>query len=164
LTLQSLLLRKFAMKPENAVDARRDAAFLPAEAALLFVYGTLRRGLHNHEEYLHDARFIGKAATREKYALVVGELPYVVKDRAVARIVGELYAVDAATLERVDVLEGHPAEYRREQILVVTGPGQELPAWIYFHPDPPGELIASGDFSDCRAACGFHCKRTGISC
>lgn len=139
------------MKPVNSVDSRCDAASLPGEGALLFVYGTLRRGLQNHEEYLRNARFMGKATTRDRYALVVGELPYVVKDRAVARIVGELYAVDAATLERVDGLEGHPDEYRREEILVMTAQGQELRAWIYFYADPPGELIASGDFSDCRA-------------
>jgi gamma-glutamylaminecyclotransferase len=135
------------MKPLNSVDPCCDAASLPGEGALLFVYGTLRRGFENHEDYLHNAQFMGNASTRDEYALVVGELPYVVKDRAVARIVGELYAVDAATLEQVDGLEGHPDEYRREEILVLTGQGQELCAWIYFYPDPVGELIASGDFS-----------------
>ena len=115
---------------------------------LLFVYGTLRRGFENHEAYLQDAQFLGRAVTQNKYALFLGDFPYLNKIPAVSSIVGEIYRVDEQTLAHIDCLEGHPEEYRRELITVVTEQGTEYSAWTYFYPEPRGGLIKSGDYLD----------------
>ena len=113
---------------------------------LVFVYGTLRKGFCNHH-FLRRAKFLGRARTKEKYALYVGEFPYVVKNRPVSFIVGEVYAVDNAALAALDELEGHPNCYKREKIKVRLEDGQEVGAWIYFYPRPRGKLIRKGDFA-----------------
>lgn len=113
--------------------------------AVLFVYGTLRRGLENHEGYLKNARYMGRAVTQEKYALFLDDFPYLTKAAAVSRIVGELYLVDQDTQAHIDLLEGHPHQYCRELITVVTDQGEPHSAWVYFYPEPRGRLIESGD-------------------
>lgn len=115
---------------------------------LVFVYGTLRRGYGNH--YLLEeggARLLDLAHTARAYALYALEIPFAVRDQAVSRLRGELYAVDAACLARLDELEEHPAWYRRELVEVVTDRGDNLPAWLYFHPEPRGVLVPSGDYA-----------------
>ena len=135
-------------KRENYVTVRRKpiAAFHDASITLLFVYGTLLRGFANHEVYLADAVFVGGAVTEERFALYVDDFPYLTKSARVSQIVGELYRVDGPTLEHIDCLEGHPDDYRREQIQVVTDRGERHSAWTYFYPEPRGRLLASGQY------------------
>jgi gamma-glutamylaminecyclotransferase len=119
----------------------------PASRILLFVYGTLRRGFENHEAYLKGSLFMGRAVTCDKFALFMEDFPYMNKVPAVSFIVGEIYQVNEGTLKHIDSLEGHPEEYRRELITVVTQQGRKYAAWAYFYPRPRGELIPSGDFA-----------------
>ncbi len=114
------------------------------EQHLVFVYGTLLRGLSNHT-ILAQARFLGAARTKELYALYMDTFPKVIRDEPVSPVVGELYLVDGPTMALLDDLEDHPFEYRREQILVIMDDGEETLAWIYFHPQPGGYLVAGGD-------------------
>jgi gamma-glutamylcyclotransferase (GGCT)/AIG2-like uncharacterized protein YtfP len=109
----------------------------------IFVYGTLRRGFWNHH-LLKDSEFIGEGITKEKYSLYADEIPYVVKE-PLTQIKGELYIVDDETLERLDLLEGHPSFYTRELVDVIVD-NKIYKAWIYFYPAPEGELIKSGDY------------------
>jgi gamma-glutamylaminecyclotransferase len=118
----------------------------PSAGALLFVYGTLRRGFENHEAYLRHARFIGTAVTLDKFALFLDDFPYLNKTPAVSSVVGEIYQVDDRTLGHIDCLEGHPEQYRREPIIVMTEQGRKYSAWAYFYPEPRGKLILSGDY------------------
>lgn len=111
----------------------------------VFVYGTLRKGCSNHG-LLQDAKFLGLARTREKYALYTQDIPYVVKDQAVSHIRGEVYQVDETGLGRLDILEGHPDWYAREKSAVYLDTGEKIQAWIYFFPEPHGELVQNGDF------------------
>ena len=117
------------------------------EKHLVFVYGTLLRGLSNHT-ILAQARFLGAARTKEAYALYMDAYPKVIRDETVSSIGGELYLVDSLTLARLDDLEDHPFEYRREQISVIMDDGEETLTWIYFHPQPGGYLLAGGDLLD----------------
>jgi gamma-glutamylaminecyclotransferase len=114
---------------------------------VVFVYGTLLRGLSNHI-LLAQARFLGAARTKNSYALYLDTFPKVVREEAVSPVVGELYLVDGQTLARLDDLEDHPFEYRREQITVIMDDGEETLTWIYFHPRPGGYLIPGGDLLD----------------
>lgn len=116
---------------------------------LVFVYGTLRRGFSNHH-LLAAARPLGGALTRERYALYLGEYPFLSRDQALCRVAGEVYEVSQGMLMTLDALEEHPRVYERFVIPVVLDSGREIEAWCYFHPAPRGRLISHGDFS--RAA------------
>ena len=90
----------------------------------VFVYGTLKRGLHNHV-LLERARasFVGSArTTRTSFAMLLADAgyPYVVKTTTNARAIdGEVYAVDDDTLERLDALEEiATGMYSRESVEV----------------------------------------------
>ena len=116
-----------------------------AKKHYVFVYGTLRKGFGNHH-LLRNAKFIGEGLTKEKYSLYATSIPYVVKEPLI-RIKGELYEVDDFILEELDYLEGHPHFYERELIDVVVN-NKVYKAWMYFYPEPRGNLIKSGDYKD----------------
>ncbi|HTQ31898.1 MAG TPA: gamma-glutamylcyclotransferase family protein [Opitutaceae bacterium] len=106
-----------------------------AQSALLFVYGTLRRGQPNHRQLLRlGARFLGPAVTLRPLRLgrAADGLPVLY---ATARdgLRGELYAVDMpAAWTALDEFEGHPAFYRRHLDRVRRPGGTEAEAWLYF--------------------------------
>jgi len=112
---------------------------------LIFVYGTLRENQWNHY-LLATSKYIGNAKTKLRYALYGSGVPFLSRTRAISIVTGEAYAVDAATLQRLDELEGHPDAYKRESAEVVLQDGTELSAWIYFYDVAEGDLIESGDF------------------
>ena len=86
----------------------------------IFVYGTLLAGEPNHR-LLAGARLVGAAFTRPVFALaILGFFPALV-DGGTSSVTGEVYEVDAATLARLDVLEGHPRFYRRRRISLGDG-------------------------------------------
>ena len=72
-------------------------------ANILFVYGTLMKGMRNHV-YLEKAKFLEAAETSPEYELMYnGSIP---ATRAGNEpIKGELYEVDDETLAGLDVLE-----------------------------------------------------------
>jgi gamma-glutamylcyclotransferase (GGCT)/AIG2-like uncharacterized protein YtfP len=121
---------------------------LEKEKHLLFVYGTLKRGFWNHS-FLEGEEFVGEAETKEKYAMYVSGIPFVVKGEQVSTIKGELYRVSSETLRLIDRLEGHPNWYRRELVPVYVWEGgrkREVQAYLYFSLKPEGRLEESGVF------------------
>lgn len=75
----------------------------------VFVYGTLKRGFYNHRLLQErEAKFVGNASTREPMRLVLGEygIPYLMKGEGNTAVPGELWEVDDAGLDALDVLEG----------------------------------------------------------
>ena len=112
---------------------------------LVFVYGTLRSGQGN-SHLLKGAHGYGTGQTEEQYAMyLVSGFPYVTSTEPRYPITGELYAVDDATLEALDRMEGHPRYYERRQVAVLIG-GERYMAWMYFR-DPRGHLLPCGDFA-----------------
>lgn len=92
----------------------------------VFVYGTLKKGLHNHR-YLEGQKFVGEGITTERYPLI-GEnfsYPYLLDLKGKGELVkGELYEVSYENLtERLDVLEGYPSHYKRKIVPVATKTG-----------------------------------------
>lgn len=86
----------------------------------LFVYGTLMKGEHHHSE-LASAEFLGAAETEPAFALVqIDYYPALLRGGS-SKVIGELYRVDAATLERLDQLEEVPHYYVREPVLLSDG-------------------------------------------
>jgi gamma-glutamylaminecyclotransferase len=130
---------------------------------LLFVYGTLRRGQANHF-LLATARFVGAGRTATRHAMFVEGHPYLAEHPPVHHVRGEVYAVDAATLAELDLLERHPDWYERRPVDVVLDaadaaarearrPGDvfhDAPPVVrcvtYFNDRPQGALSTSGDF------------------
>ena len=99
---------------------------------LLFVYGTLKRGLSNHRR-LEGQSLVGEATTKDAYQLWdLGPFPALTKEGPEpSRINGELYEIDQGCLDSCDLLEGHPNFYKRFKITVEVG-GVACKAWCYF--------------------------------
>jgi gamma-glutamylcyclotransferase (GGCT)/AIG2-like uncharacterized protein YtfP len=90
----------------------------------VFVYGTLKRGERNHH-WLQGARWVGEV---ELPGLVLHDLgPFPMALVGEGRAFGELFEVDAATLARLDQLEGYPRLYDRQQLPLADGQR----AWVY---------------------------------
>lgn len=88
----------------------------------VFVYGTLRTGERNHDLLAGAAR-LGADRTPTRYTLVdLGAYPAAVAGGSTA-IVGEVFEVDAATLARLDRLEGHPHLYQRTTVRLTSRRG-----------------------------------------
>jgi gamma-glutamylcyclotransferase (GGCT)/AIG2-like uncharacterized protein YtfP len=98
-----------------------------ADKEVLFVYGSLMRGLANHD-VLASADFIGQAVTRAQYSLLdLGPYPGAVGAGTQA-LRGEIYAVTRIELARLDAFEGVPSFYRRVRTQLEQPEGS---AWIY---------------------------------
>ena len=91
-------------------DRSPDASASQSPATLLFAYGTLMTGYGNNR-LLDGAQSLGRAHTRENsFKMYHAGVPFVGRvEEAGVSVAGEVFAVsDAAMLERIDKLEGHP--------------------------------------------------------
>lgn len=103
---------------------------------LIFVYGTLKRGCCNHH-FLAGQQFVGEARTAPGFRLYdLGGHPGLVgQPDDTAGVAGEVWAVDAGALVRLDALEG-VAEgwYRREPVpLLPPFAGRGVEAYVHPH-------------------------------
>ena len=102
----------------------------------VFVYGTLKRAHGNHR-LLADSKYIATGLTKSKFVMYEDGIPYVSKSFALTNISGELYEVSKATLDNLDMLEGHPIWYKREKTIIKTidknGNVKLINAWLYFN-------------------------------
>lgn len=94
------------------------------ECALLFVYGTLKRGLANHHQ-LGGAVFAGDAVIDGVELHDLGPFPMAIAGEG--SVHGELYRVEGDHLARLDRFEGVPRLYRRECRQLADG----RQAWVY---------------------------------
>jgi gamma-glutamylaminecyclotransferase len=94
---------------------------------LVFTYGTLLQGEVNHHVLAH-ARFVAEGRTGPCFELFdLGSFP-AMSTGGETVVLGEVYAVDEATLARLDRLEGHPSFYQRTQIRLEGG--QEVQTYL----------------------------------
>lgn len=103
---------------------------------LVFVYGSLKKGFHNH--WLldkPDTKFIDDASSiAPNYAMVsLGSYPGLILGNQ--RVSGELYEVSEDTFHSLDRLEGHPYVYKREQVRFKTVGKKVIEAWVYLFKD-----------------------------
>ncbi|URD95905.1 Gamma-glutamylcyclotransferase [Musa troglodytarum] len=96
--------------------------------ALVFVYGTLKRGFPNYsllDDLIRDgdATFVAAGRTASPFPLVVGPLsiPFLIRlPGSGRRVYGEIYTLSPRGLVRVDDLEGtHRGHYERLTLAVV---------------------------------------------
>ncbi|WP_158279270.1 gamma-glutamylcyclotransferase family protein [Azospirillum humicireducens] len=109
---------------------------------MLFVYGSLRRGFHNHS-YLQGTRFFGEGRTRPEFDLVdLGDFPAMVRPGRF-HVQGEIYQVNRRTLDEVDLVEGNGIFYERIAEMIFTRTG-EVECWLYvlIEPDTGSKPIA----------------------
>jgi gamma-glutamylcyclotransferase (GGCT)/AIG2-like uncharacterized protein YtfP len=98
---------------------------------ILFVYGTLKRGLRNHN-FLLGQDFLGEAQTALRYRLYDrGSFPCMVENpRQGVAVRGELWRVDEAAIPRLDEFEEVPDLFSRREIHVV---GFSAPVFAYLY-------------------------------
>ncbi len=103
------------------------------EENLVAVYGTLKKGYSNYNNYLTSSKHVGKGKTKTKYPLVIKGLPYLIERGGIGyNVEVDVFKVSDSVLSNLDRLEGHPTWYRRKQIPIVVK-GKELLCWIYFN-------------------------------
>ncbi len=93
-------------------------------ADLLFVYGTLKRGLANHRQ-LAGACFAGEATMPGIDLHDLGPFPMAIAGAGCAH--GELYRVGDSLLAALDRFEGAPRLYERRRLPLADG----RQAWVY---------------------------------
>lgn len=110
---------------------------------LIFVYGTLMRGMDNHW-HLKDSPFVRSTQTDEGWKLYSLGLPFMVPS-AYGKVWGEVYEVSPEVLQHLDMLEGHPHFYTRTPLKL-----QDRVTLVeaYIHSTPPrgAQLIKSGSW------------------
>jgi len=107
-------------------------------STLVFVYGTLKRGLSNHR-WLRGQTFLGGARTVSEYRMFdLGGYPGMVlaEGEDGGAIEGEVWAVDAEGLRGLDKLEGvAEGEYAFETVRLEGKWGEEeVKGYLYLQP------------------------------
>ncbi|MBX2850583.1 MAG: gamma-glutamylcyclotransferase [Phycisphaeraceae bacterium] len=120
---------------------------MPSEPALLFIYGTLKRG-GVRAPLLEGQRFVGEARTLERYRLFnTGDYPALIEAKALTRpgrsIIGELWEVSPACLKRLDIEEGvDEGLYARRRVELMA---DDMSAQAYFYLHPVDGMQDCGD-------------------
>ena len=114
----------------------------------LFVYGTLRPGMHNHH-MIEGAAYLGPAKTQQPMALVVSHgLPHAVATASGSVLVGDLFEISKQDLGPAHFMEvgaGYQATWHTVQL----DTGELHRAVIYTYNSRVlaiGRLVESGDF------------------
>lgn len=98
----------------------------------VFVYGTLKKGYGNNR-LLMDSALKGTALTCDEYDLRNCGFPYLIKESLATKrqVVGEVWEVDDATLERLDRLEGVKYNHYDRVKLEVELEGEKIEVYGY---------------------------------
>jgi gamma-glutamylcyclotransferase (GGCT)/AIG2-like uncharacterized protein YtfP len=105
----------------------------------VFVYGTLRSGQQNHDRLL--AGHEPSPAVLDGYELRLGAWPWI-RAAPDSSVVGEVVAVGADVLARLDLLEDVAGGwYHRERLAVRLADGSRVEAWAY----TAGTIAGDGD-------------------
>jgi gamma-glutamylaminecyclotransferase len=113
------------------------------EKTILFVYGTLKRGLANHN-LLAREDFLRTALTEARYRLLdLGPHPGLIVDEQQGLSVhGELWAVSDSALRELDAFEEVPGPFIRAEVRLV---GLAEPAQAYFWNSPIPAGVPTGN-------------------
>ncbi len=111
---------------------------------LVFVYGTLKRG-HCRASNLAGQRFVGTAETAPRYRMRdIGTYPGLIESAEGLAIQGEVWDVDDACLQRLDVVEAvSEGEYERRGIALQAPFDRQL-VEAYFYLRPTAALADCG--------------------
>lgn len=110
----------------------------------VFVYGSLLKGLQNHDYFLGQSHFVGEATTVEQFVMFGRGFPLVRRpvpeDNGyfVGNVIGEVYGVTDRVLAMLDQLEGHPHFYERRFTSIREHPTKSI--WMYHWNDRDGRI------------------------
>lgn len=105
----------------------------------VFVYGTLKKGYHNHR-LLKEAEYLGEA---ELKGYKIYDLPYgypciMKSEKNEVSVKGEVYLINDYILDRLDLLEGYRDKvnkkgnlYNRELKEVIKGDNEVIKVFVY---------------------------------
>lgn len=152
-------------RSSNPLQPAWNLQIAKANRHYVFVYGTLKKGFAN-ASFLDRATFIGNFRTQTKYPLVVGgryNSPYLLDiPKRGARVKGEVYAVDDATLADLDHLENVGVNYSRKVGKVANCADRAFVAdvFIYFKTNMLDELSRKPFVADyqCRKYVPRHLR------
>ena len=117
---------------------------------LVAVYGSLKKGLHNHA-YVAESNFIGSYVTEPEYTLIdLGAYPGLYENGNTS-INMEVYEVDGHTLADLDHLEGYIESNEEISMYIrktISTPFGEAFGYIYNDPIKKKEPITSGDWNE----------------
>jgi len=100
----------------------------------IFVYGTLLRGNPNHAHFLSGCSYLGQGRLHGYALYNLGSYPGV-KEREGNYVKGEVYSIDAETLERINRLESEGSLYSLKKESIEMD-GKILPnvcVYVYLH-------------------------------
>jgi gamma-glutamylcyclotransferase (GGCT)/AIG2-like uncharacterized protein YtfP len=95
----------------------------------VFVYGTLKKGGHNHYKHLSRAEFLGEATTVSKFKMIGKDksFPFLLTESQDGHIIkGEVYNVTPFQMKQLDILEGIPHLYNKRVISVMINGEREF--------------------------------------
>jgi gamma-glutamylaminecyclotransferase len=110
---------------------------------ILFVYGTLKRGLCNHR-LIADQEYLGEARTEPRYRVIdLGPHPGLVLDEVNGLAVrGELWSVSECCLAELDEFEEEAGAFIRSG-LRIAGRAEPVQAYFWNRPIPEGAALGS---------------------
>lgn len=112
------------------------------------VYGSLRKGLHNHRVLGTTREYIGEGIVKGFGMYSLGAYPALSREGNHTDVVVELYSVPDKDMVNVDHLEGFPSYYTRKLCPVVVN-GASVPAWVYYMKGLLTEgFVPSGDWTE----------------
>ncbi len=119
---------------------------MSAAVVSVFVYGTLRSGGSNHFR-MAGAKFTMTASVRGRLYRI-DWFPGLILDATGDEVIGEVYEVEAASLDSLDAFEG--PQYRRVMAELCKN-GDDLSAqsawlWEWLGPVDESRLISTGDW------------------
>ena len=115
---------------------------------LVACYGSLRRGMGNHQYYLSDSEYKGTFSTEPKYTLHSLQWYPGLKLNGNTSVVMEVYEVDEETLKNLNRLEGYyPGEKSTfyDRIEINTPWGKAF-TYIYVNELSKESIVESGDW------------------
>ena len=115
---------------------------------LVSCYGSLRRGMGNHQYYLSDSEYKGTFSTEPEYTLHSLQWYPGLKLNGNTSVVMEVYEVDEETLTNLNRLEGYrPGEKSTfyDRIEINTPWGKAF-TYIYVNELSKDSIVESGDW------------------
>jgi gamma-glutamylaminecyclotransferase len=109
---------------------------MDAPAAILFFYGSLKRGYSNHHRVASQT-YLGDAATVPAYRIIeLGQYGGMIRDeRNGFAVSGEIWAIDAKCLADLDEFEMGEGRWQRMPVAIAGHDGVQSYCWTGAVPD-----------------------------